>query len=74
MLPAELTDHIIPIEQGGSMYDERNLMAMSNRWHNVKRGKESHGIIIASKLGPTGLIPVDRMDIVRLLLKQDFDV
>ena len=70
MRPADVTDHIIPIQQGkgGSMYDPRNHMAMSNHYHNIKRGKEAHGIIVPSRMGDGGLIPVDRMDVVRLLL------
>lgn len=72
-LIAEFTDHIVPIKadksgqpshEGGSAFDERNLMAMSTKAHNKKRGKESHGFVVASQMAPTGLIPKNRQDII----------
>ena len=63
-----VTDHLIPVSGGGSMWDRRNHMAMCNRHHNIKRGYERHGLGIAVLRTPDGLIPVDRDDVVRLLL------
>ena len=63
-----MTDHIIPIEQGGAEWDQRNYMALSNKVHNVKRALESRGFVIASKQGEGGLIPVNRQDIIDKLI------
>lgn len=40
--PAEVTDHIRPVNQGGAMYDWDNLQSLCNRCHNIKSGKEAH--------------------------------
>ena len=42
----EVTDHIIPVEQGGAKLDERNLTAMSHHYHNRKRYVESTGQLL----------------------------
>lgn len=38
---AELVDHIVPVEAGGSMWDESNHQAMCQACHNRKRQAES---------------------------------
>lgn len=40
---AELTDHIIPIGQGGAQWDRRNWQPMCKKHHDRKRGREAHG-------------------------------
>ena len=67
-----VTDHIIPIEQGGSPTDERNLMSMcsyiKDSCHDRKRALESRGVIVAYIFNDQGeKIPRDRNDIVNLL-------
>ena len=64
-----VTDHIVPISDGGAMWDERNHMAMCNFHHNRKRGYESQGLLIGLSKGLNGLIPTDRLEVVRLLLR-----
>ena len=66
---AGVTDHIVPISDGGAMWDERNHMAMCQFHHNQKRGHEAHGLRIGLSNGLNGLIPSDRLDVVRLLLR-----
>lgn len=39
-------DHIIPISQGGSTTDERNLMTVCVECHERKSGMESRGFMI----------------------------
>ena len=34
--PAELVDHIIPIEEGGAMFELGNLQSLCSRCHNEK--------------------------------------
>ena len=41
----KVVDHIITRSVGGSDYDTRNLQTLCNRCHNIKRQKESQGII-----------------------------
>jgi len=38
--PAEITDHIEEIRDGGSRYDWENLQPMCRRCHNIKTAKE----------------------------------
>jgi 5-methylcytosine-specific restriction endonuclease McrA len=66
---AGVTDHIVPISEGGAMWDERNHMAMCQFHHNQKRGHESHGLRIGLSNGLNGLIPSDRLEVVRMLLR-----
>jgi len=40
--PAEVTDHIVPINQGGDVYAWDNLQSLCHRCHNSKSGKEGH--------------------------------
>lgn len=74
----QYTDHIIPIVAdengtplpiGGAPYDERNLMVMSKRAHDIKRGKERHGFQVDSIATESGLIPKRRMDVVEAIRK-----
>lgn len=41
-LPADVVDHITPINQGGDLLNFKNLQSMNNRCHNKKSGKEAH--------------------------------
>ena len=66
---ADCTDHIIAREFGGSLFDERNLMAMSNHYHNRKSGMETHGAFLRTVWTPSGLIPEDRSQIINILTK-----
>jgi 5-methylcytosine-specific restriction endonuclease McrA len=52
---AGVTDHIIPISEGGAMWDERNHMALCNLHHNQKRGYEAHGLRIGLSNGLNGI-------------------
>lgn len=47
ILIADVTDHIIPVNQGGSFWDVRNHRTLSHKEHNKKSGLEAHGIIEA---------------------------
>jgi hypothetical protein len=67
---SNVTDHIIPIEQGGSPWIEENYMALSSKVHNVKRALESRGFVIASKQGEDGLVPINRQDVIDKLIKK----
>jgi hypothetical protein len=64
-----VTDHVVPISSGGAMWDERNYMALCNSCHNRKRGYESQGLRISASQGLNGLIPTDRLEVVRMLLR-----
>lgn len=37
----EVTDHIIPLKQGGDPFNDDNLQSLCHRCHNSKSGKES---------------------------------
>ena len=39
MTPAELVDHIIPIEDGGAIFDLENLQSLCRACHNRKHSK-----------------------------------
>ena len=54
---AELTDHINPVESGGSMWDRRNWQPLCNKHHAIKRGKERNGKIDEKVGTPYGYIP-----------------
>ena len=69
-------DHIVPIQadangmpttNGGAPYDKRNIMVMSTKAHNIKRGKERHGFVVDSVRTETGLIPKNREDIIKAI-------
>jgi 5-methylcytosine-specific restriction endonuclease McrA len=38
--PGTLVDHIVPINQGGSRWDEDNLQTLCDRCHQIKRAGE----------------------------------
>ena len=42
---ADVVDHIIPIRQGGKRFDKNNLQSLCKRHHDVKSGKDRHGIV-----------------------------
>ncbi|MEL6968829.1 MAG: hypothetical protein AAFZ63_22590 [Bacteroidota bacterium] len=65
---ADVTDHLIPISEGGARWDDRNLMSMSHHYHHKKRGIESHGLNVKTISTDGGLIPADRRDIINILL------
>ena len=66
--PAQVTDHIIPINQGGAKFDERNLMALSRYYHDKKSAMESSGKpLINYQFNENGdKIPLNRNDIFNL--------
>lgn len=66
---AAVTDHIIPIQQGGAKWDSDNHMGMCHHHHNSKRGYEKRGYVSASQEGRDGLVPQDRQSIIDKLLK-----
>ena len=39
---AKVLDHIVPIRQGGDLFDENNLQGLCWYHHNQKSGRESH--------------------------------
>ena len=51
--PAQIVDHIIPMRQGGAKFDENNLQSLCKHHHDVKSGKDRHGI--PSKKGISGI-------------------
>jgi hypothetical protein len=65
---AKVTDHIIPIEQGGAEWDERNYMGLSTYYHNLKRRFEQDGFVVPHINTSFGKIPMERMDIIDHLL------
>jgi len=63
-------DHIVPIEKGGSATDPRNFMTLTRHMHGTKTNLERHkGILVSVKQGVDGLIPRDRNDIIKILVK-----
>ena len=40
--PAQVTDHILAIADGGSRLDWDNLQSLCHRCHNAKSGREAH--------------------------------
>lgn len=42
LTPADVVDHITPINQGGEPFDESNLQSLCHRCHNKKSGREAH--------------------------------
>jgi len=69
--PADVTDHIVPMKQGGAKWNELNHMGMCHSHHNRKRGLESHGHCVVTAVGTDGLLPNDREEIVNILLAKD---
>lgn len=66
---AALTDHLIPINSGGSFLDSRNHMSMCHGHHNRKSGMERHRSPLIEATGEENeLIPVKRSDIFNVLL------
>ncbi|RMG89956.1 MAG: HNH endonuclease [Chloroflexi bacterium] len=70
---AYVTDHVIPIELGGSKYNERNFMALCDsrtggKCHDRKRGLESKGKHVKAVQDENGyLVPANREDVFKLL-------
>ncbi|MDR9443207.1 MAG: HNH endonuclease signature motif containing protein [Schleiferiaceae bacterium] len=46
-MPADVTDHITPIREGGAVWSWENLQPLCHRHHNQKSGHES----VAAKRG-----------------------
>lgn len=67
--PAKLVDHLVGRQFGGSDFDPRNLMAMCSSHHNSKSIRERYGLPIAATQTDSGLVPVERYEVVRLLTK-----
>jgi 5-methylcytosine-specific restriction endonuclease McrA len=65
---AKFLDHIIRLESGGAEYDDKNLMGMCERDHNIKSGKEAHNpILIKYQSNDRGdFIPVDRNELKKI--------
>lgn len=42
VVPVKVTDHIVPINNGGDPWDWKNLQSMCNMHHNKKSGREAH--------------------------------
>ena len=66
-----VVDHIVPMQQGGAVWDADNHMGMCGHHHDIKRGKESHGFCVATAQGRDGLVPNDRQDIIDVLLNNN---
>lgn len=68
---AEATDHVVAAEDGGAFWLEENHMALSHFWHNKKSTLEQNRQIkLASKETPSGKIPLDRNEVIRVLTKR----
>ena len=69
VLEADVVDHLIPINELGAKLDERNLMAMSHKYHNIKSGKEAHKKILIEyeTIEGIGRVPVNRQNIFKIL-------
>lgn len=69
---ADVVDHIVPIEQGGSKFDSKNHMGMCHRHHNRKRGLESRTpILVTWKENAEGeKVPVLYNQIIHVLCGQ----
>jgi hypothetical protein len=52
-----VTDHIIGLKYGGSVYDDRNLQNLCKKHDQEKRAMESHGYIIPGIHTDDGIIP-----------------
>ncbi|MCB0587205.1 MAG: hypothetical protein KDD06_18035 [Phaeodactylibacter sp.] len=59
---AEQVDHIIRPQDGGAIYDRRNLMSITKELHDYKTGREQHApILVDWELNRDGdRVPVDR--------------
>ena len=68
-LAADVVDHLIPVNQLGAKLDERNLMAMSHKYHNKKSGLEAHKEILIEyeTVKGVGRIPTNRENIFKIL-------
>lgn len=66
--PADVTDHAIPVNQGGHPYDERNFIALAHDVHNKKSGMEAHTPILIDYFEEDGFkIPVNKYDLIKVL-------
>jgi len=58
-VPAEVLDHIIPIEHGGAVWDKRNWQGLCHKEHNRKSAQEKESPIYKSEKNENGdLIPI----------------
>ena len=59
----EVSDHIIPINRGGSVWDEANLQNLCRYHDNVKRSRESRGMVLPH-IGDYGMyLPATSIDL-----------
>lgn len=47
--PSEVTDHIVPINQGGAVWSMDNMQSLCYRHHAKKSGHEAHGFAPGSR-------------------------
>jgi hypothetical protein len=59
----EISDHIIPINAGGSVWDLRNLQNLCRVHDNIKRSNESRGIILPTYGDYGDLLPATSLDL-----------
>ena len=69
---ATVTDHIIPLRQGGSKYDTRNHQPMCNRHHAIKSSDEGRGIYEEKVGGKYGYIPARRAHLPAVLGNESY--
>lgn len=64
-------DHIIPARFGGALFDEANLMGMTQFYHRRKTGleKNRNAPLVEWKETENGLVPLRRDDICRVLIR-----
>lgn len=67
---ANVVDHIIPFNRGGSFWDTRNHQGLANICHNRKSGRERHGKIERYINTKYGKIPERRQHLPLVLGNQ----
>jgi len=64
----QVTDHIIPINEGGNLWDMRNIQNLCRIHDNMKRSRESRGYVSPSYGDYGDLLPATSLDLY------DFDI
>lgn len=67
---ADHCDHIIKMPEGAPK-DRRNLWGICIEHHAIKTGLEAHGFNVQVMPGRGGLVPVDREEVIRKILKKE---